>query len=143
MQSILKKHYIIMLIPAMILFTAFGMASKLNFIRPGQFAIPSFLHSMVFILAAVTAVAGPVLIRALFAHSMHKQHQVQVKKFLSFQRKILWISLITPYLAFTAVLCNFPKFYATAIVLMALYAVYYYFPSPRRINFDEKIFRVK
>jgi len=73
---------------------------------------------------------------------MRKQKQVPAKEFLSFQRKILWISQITPYFAFAAVLCDFPRFFAVAIVLMALYAVYYYFPSQKRIDFDRKIFRV-
>jgi len=143
MHTILKRQYVLILLPAVGLFLAFGLARALNFIRPGQFIISSVLHSILFILSAVTAIAGPLFFRTLFAHSMRKQKQVPAKEFLSFQRKILWISQITPYFAFAAVLCDFPRFYAAAIVLMALYAVYYYFPSQKRINFDRKIFRVK
>ncbi|MCD4721982.1 MAG: hypothetical protein K8S13_19285 [Desulfobacula sp.] len=143
MHTILKRQYVLIILPAVGLFLAFGLARALNFIRPGQFIIPSVLHSILFILSAVTAIAGPLFFRTLFAHSMRKQKQVPAKEFLSFQRKILWISQITPYYAFAAVLCDFPRFYAAAIVLMALYAVYYYFPSRKRINFDRKIFRVK
>lgn len=143
MQSILKRQYIIILLPAVVLFLAFGLARQLNFITSGQFVISSVLHSIVFILSVITAIAGPLFFRTLFAHSMRKQRQVPAKEFLSFQKKILWISMITPYLAFTAVLCDFPRFFAVAIVLMALYAVYYYFPSQKRIDFDRKIFRVK
>ncbi|HGY12352.1 MAG TPA: hypothetical protein ENK36_08330 [Desulfobacterales bacterium] len=143
MQPILKKQYIIIVLPAISLFLAFGLARQLNFIRPGQFVISSVLHSVLFVLSAITAIAGPLFLRTLFAHSMREKTQVPAKEFLSFQKKILWISLITPYFAFAAVLCDFPRFYATAIVLMALYAVYYYFPSQKRIDFDRKIFRVK
>ena len=49
---------------------------------------------------------------------------------------------MTIYFAFTAILCDFPKFFAGAIVLLALYAMYYYFPSEKRIQFDCRIFRV-
>jgi len=143
MQPILKKQYIIIILPAVSLFLAFGLARQLNFITSGQFVISSVLHSMVFILSAITALAGPLFFRTLFAHSMRKQRGVSAKEFLSFQKKILWISMITPYFAFIAVLCDFPRFFAAAIVLMALYAVYYYFPSQKRIDFDQKIFRVK
>ena len=143
MQPILKRQYTIIIIPALCLFLVFGLARQLNFITSGQFVISSVLHSMVFILSAITAIAGPLFFRTLFAHSMRKQSQVPAKEFLSFQKKILWISMITPYLAFIAVLCDFPRFFATAIVLMAMYAVYYYFPSQKRIDFDQKIFRVK
>ena len=143
MQPILKRQYIIIMIPVVGLFLAFGLARQLNFITSGQFVISSVLHSMVFVLSVITAIAGPLFFRTLFAHSMRKQRQVPAKEFLAFQRKILWISQMTPYIAFIAVLCDFPRFYASAIVLMALYAVYYYFPSRKRINFDRKIFRVK
>jgi len=131
------------MIPVVGLFLAFGLARQLNFITSGQFVISSVLHSMVFVLSVITAIAGPLFFRTLFAHSMRKQTWVPAKEFLAFQRKILWISQMTPYIAFIAVLCDFPRFYASAIVLMALYAVYYYFPSRKRINFDRKIFRVK
>ncbi|MBU8849049.1 MAG: hypothetical protein KOO65_08265 [Desulfobacterales bacterium] len=143
MQAILKKQFIIIILPAVGLFLVFGLARELNFIKPGQFVIPSVMHSLLFILSVITAIAGPLFFRTLFAHSMRKQTRVPAKEFLSFQKKILWLSLITPYLAFTAVLCDFPRFYSAAIVLMALYAVYYYFPSQKRIDFDRKIFRVK
>lgn len=105
--------------------------------------MPSILHSILFVLSAITAIAGPLFFRTLFAHSVREQKQIQVKEFLTFQKKILWISLITPYFAFITVLCDFPRFFAAAIVLMALYAIYYYFPSQKRINFDRKIFRIK
>ena len=143
MHTILKKQYIITVLPALGLFLAFGAARELGFVESGQFVIACVFHSMVFILSAITAIAGPLFLRTIFAHSMREQTQVPAKEFLFFQRKILWISLITPYLAFVAVLCDFPKFYAASVVLMALYAVYYYFPSQKRINFDRKIFRVK
>ena len=75
--------------------------------------------------------------------SLKQQTGAAPRKFLLFQKKMIWVSLITPYLAFAAVLCDFVKFYAAALVLMALYAVYYYFPSQKRITFDKKLFRVK
>ncbi|MCK5163669.1 MAG: hypothetical protein KAQ72_08130 [Desulfobacula sp.] len=143
MHKTLKKQYMIIILPVLGLFLAFGLARSLDILKPGLFVIPSVLHGALFVLSAITAIAGPLFLRTLFAHSMREQKHVPAKEFLSFQRKILWISQITPYFAFTAVLCDFPRFYAGAIVLMALYAVYYYFPSQKRINFDRKIFRVK
>ena len=131
-----------MIIPAVCLFLVFGLARQLNLVVPGQFVIPGIVHSIVFVVSAITALAAPLFLRTLFAHSMRKKTRVPANVFLSFQQKILWISQITPYFAFMAYLCDFPRFYATAIVLMALYAVYYYFPSKKRITFDQKIFRV-
>lgn len=143
MHTILKKQYLMMLLPAVGLFLMFGLLRKVNIITAGQFATSPVFHSIVFVLSAVTALAGPLFLRTLFVHARHRQHQVSIDEFLPFQRNILWISQITPYFAFAAVFCDFPRFYAAAIVLMALYAAYYYFPSQKRIDFDRKIFRVK
>jgi hypothetical protein len=143
MQKILKQQYWMMIIPAGCLFLIFGLARQLNLIHPGQFAIPGVLHALIFILSAITALAGPLFLRTLFAHSMRNETKATAKKFLAFQKNNLWISQMTPYLAFISVLCDFPRFYGGAIVLMTLYAVYYFFPSEKRISFDQKIFRVK
>jgi len=143
MHKQLKTHYYFAVVPAVGLFLAIGLAKTAHLIHTGQFAVPSFVHSMVFVLSAATAIAGPLFVRTMFAHFKRLEHQVSEHDFLAFQRRLLWVSQVTPYLAVTAFLCDFPKFYATAIVLMALYAVYYYFPSQRRIDFDRKIFRVR
>lgn len=143
MQKILNKQYWRMIIPAGCLFLIFGLARQLNLIHAGQFAIPGVLHAAVFVLSAITAIAGPLFLRTLFAHSMRNETEATAQKFLVFQKTNLWISQMTPYLAFIAVFCDFPRFYGGAIVLMALYAVYYFFPSEKRISFDQKIFRVK
>lgn len=138
----LKKLYMYLLSPAVIFLGIFGLARELNILHPGQFAVPSVLQSVLFVLCAITAIAGPLFCRTLFAHAMRSKKQVSARTFLSFQKRILWISQITPYFALIAVCCDFPRFYAAAMVLMALYAVYYYFPSRQRINFDRNIFRV-
>jgi len=143
MQKILNKQYWMMIIPAGCLFLIFGLARQLNLIHPDQFAMPGVLHAIVFVLSAVTAIAGPLFLRTLFAHSMRNETGATAKKFWAFQTNTLWLSQMTPYLAFIAVFCDFPRFYGGAIVLMALYAVYYFFPSEKRISFDQRIFRVK
>lgn len=143
MQSILRKQYIRQLLPAVCLFTALGLVRYSDLIMPGQFAVPSVIHTVMLVLSAMTAVAGPLFFRTLFAHTMRAEQAVPENRFLLFQKKILRVSLLTPYFAFIAVLCDFPRFFSAAIVLLALYAVYYYYPSAGRIQFDARIFRVK
>jgi len=143
MNKRLKLHYFIMVVPAVALLLTIGLAKEWNLINIGRFTVPSFVHSLVFILAAATAIAGPIFIRTWFAHSRSAEHNVSTAEFLFFQRQLLSTSQVTPYLAVVALFCDFPRFYATAIFLMTLYAVYYFFPSQKRIDFDRKIFRVK
>jgi hypothetical protein len=142
MHKKLQTQYFLMVVPAFLLFLAFGLVQGMQITTSGRFAPDAMVPVVVFIVSTITAIAGPLFLRTLFAHSVREQHKVTSTAFLSFQRRLLWVSQTTPYLAFVAVLCNFPRFYATAIVLMGLYALYYYYPSQRRIGFDKKMFRV-
>lgn len=142
MYKKLRTQYVITVLPALALLLILGTAKSLNLVNSDCFSLPAMLPAAVFVVSAITAIACPLFLRTVFAHSVRNQKTVQAVEFLSFQRRLLWISQITPYLAFMAVFCDFPRFYAVAIVLMGLYALYYYYPSQRRIDFDKKIFRV-
>jgi hypothetical protein len=142
MHKTLQKHYMVLVLPGLGLFLVLGLAAALNLIPPGRLTPPSGIQISVFVAAAVTAIAGPLFLRTLFAHSVRDRCQVDTGRFLMFQRRLLRMSQTTVYLAFAAVLCEFPRFYSAAIVLMGLYAMYYHYPSQQRIDFDKKIFRV-
>ena len=142
MHRTLQKQYIILVLPGLGLFLVLGLATVLNLIPPERLVLPSGVHNAVFVAAAGTAIAGPIFLRTLFAHSVRHLREVDAAIFLMFQRRLLRVSMTTVYLAFAAVLFEFPRFYAAAIVLMGLYAMYYHFPSQHRINFDKTIFRV-
>jgi len=126
----------------MILFPALFLARGWELVRPGQFMLPQPWPAVLLTAAAVTAIAGPVFVRTLFAHRVQSNTRVSTEAFFLFQVRLLTVSGITPYLAIIAVACDLPQFHAAAIVLFALYSLYYYFPSAPRINFDRKIFRV-
>jgi len=138
----LKRLYYTMVLPAVVL-TAGLCGAREAGIAPGLTASGPFWRAALFTAAAVTAMAGPIFIRALFAHSVRDRHGVSANAFNGFQRRLILVSGITPYLAVTALFLNLPRFHASAIILMALYSLYYYYPSDRRINFDKRIFRVE
>jgi hypothetical protein len=95
-----------------------------------------------FTLAVFFAAATPVFLRTLFAHRMRGRTRVSEVDFIRFQRQVIRWSLITPYLACAACLLALPQFYFTGIVLATLYAVYYTYPSQRRIGSERRLFRV-
>ena len=140
MDAALKRQYIMMVVPAALL-AGTGQGARLAGLIPGGL-LPQWGFQALFILAAVTALAGPLMVRAWFAHIHRGSTGVPRAPFLRFQRRILLISQVTPYLAGAALALGAPKFHASAILLLALYAVYYYFPSKRRIDFDKRVFRV-
>ena len=142
MQTQLKRLYFFMLLPALVLFAALYTAGYLKLIPSGAFALGPPWPAMFFIGAAATGVAGPILVRTLFANSVKGEKQVARDTFFTFQKRLTAMACITPYIAFAAMACELPQFHSAAILLMALYALYYHFPSVRRIEFDRKIFRV-
>ena len=59
-----------LLTPAVACFMAWGLARAVNLVRPGQLAAPAVLPPVLFVLSAITAIAGPLFLRTLFAHTL-------------------------------------------------------------------------
>ena len=95
----------------------------------------------IFILTAVFAVAGPILLRSSFAHRHRNQHSLSPTELFTFERRLIGISMVAPYLALIASFLQLPRFHLAATLLMALYAIYYHYRSQKRIVFDKSIFR--
>jgi hypothetical protein len=141
MQDRLKKIYFIFLIPAIVGFLAVGICRQ---VKPG-ITVPDPLMAVIapaiFILAAVFAIAGPILYRSFFAHRQRKRVKVPPLVLYQFERNLTGLALVVPYLAMVGYFLQLPRFHLAATFLMALYAIYYYYPSQKRIAFDRKIFR--
>ena len=139
----LKKIYLVSLTPVVVGFMLLGTGRSLQAGIVSGYHVPVFFTIFIFTLSAVTSLAFPVLIRTLFANSVKNKKKVTENKFLKFEKNLLYSAMITPWFSLIGYLYLFPKFYLASINLMALYALYYYYPSEKRINFDKKIFRVK
>ncbi|MEE4606124.1 MAG: hypothetical protein V2J65_32940, partial [Desulfobacteraceae bacterium] len=98
---------------------------------------------LIFILCIALAIAFPIFYRALFAHKNRDVMSVSDQKFLKFERTLVNVVMITPYLALLSYLFELPRFYTGSAILIGLYAVYYFYPSKKRIAFERRIFRVK
>ena len=143
MAQELKRIYFALLIPAILaLFLVYG-AKEIGLIPSNKKISLTLIAPCVFVLSVVCAVALPIFIRSLFAHSMRNERAVPEAALNRFERKLMIVSLLTPYFIIPAYLLEFPYFYFTAIVLTALYAVYYFYPSKKRIQFERRLFRVK
>lgn len=142
MRTNLTKLYGWLLFPAVLLFSIFFFLKNFLLIDIPLFTPSQLFSGTVFILASITAVAGPLFLRSLFAHNNRNHTTVSLESFIKFQRKLIILCMITPYWAFIAFVFEFEKFFSAAILLMALYALYYYYPSEKRINFDKRIFRI-
>jgi len=138
----LKKRYFALLVPALAGFVMAYSNQSLHYFNANPFFSETMAIAWLFPLALILAVAGPIWLRAYFAHQVQYQKRVSPQTLLQFEHRLLWIVLATPYLALIAYLFCKQSFYLGGTVLAALYGIYYCYPSTRRIALDYRIFRV-
>jgi len=139
----LQKTYFSLLIPAIGGFLCIYLLKVFNFIHLGKPQFISVLAPSVFVLSVIFAIAAPIFFRSLFAHKMSNEKSTPESKLIKFEQNLIRIALVTPYLGWAAYFFEFQKFYFSAIFIVALYSVYYFYPSQKRIAFEKRIFRVK
>ncbi|MEX1325824.1 MAG: hypothetical protein AB1Z29_03405 [Desulfobacterales bacterium] len=143
MTDELKRTYLTFLLPSILGFTLAGGAKAYDLIEIGSDNFIQIGGPLIFILCIALAIAFPIFYRALFAHKNRDVMSVSDQKFLKFERTLVNVVMITPYLALLSYLFELPRFYTGSAILIGLYAVYYFYPSKKRIAFERRIFRVK
>ncbi|MGD8386269.1 MAG: hypothetical protein PVG49_03975 [Desulfobacteraceae bacterium] len=145
MAKELKRNYLLLLIPAVLALAFLIGIEKLGVVSPNTLhslgPLP-FLAPIIFVLSVFFGVGLPIFYRSFFAHKVRDEKSVPENEWLKFERRLIQISLVTPYLILPAYLFQLPRFYFTGTVLMALYAAYYFYPSRKRIQFERRMFRV-
>ncbi len=143
MSRELKKAYLTLLLPSILGFTLAGGAKVYDFIEIGSANFIQIAGPLIFILCIALAIAFPIFYRTLFAHKSRDLTCVSEKQLLKFERTLINVVMITPYLALLSYFFELPRFYTASAILIGLYAVYYFYPSKTRIAFERRIFRVK
>ena len=81
-----------------------------------------------------------IFMRALFAHKMRDRKTIGETELIRFERYLIATAMVTPYLSLTAYFLELPGFYFSGSFIAALYGVYYYFPSAKRIDLKKRYF---
>lgn len=142
MTTDLKQAYYRRLLPALVAVAAAAAARGLGAVVGLPPAAAQATGIAFFTGAIVAAVGLPIWIRAAFASRVRMQRGVGEADFAGFQRRLMTAALLAPYLAAAALALRLDAFYQSGAVLGALYAIYYHYPSHRRIAFDRRLFRV-
>ncbi len=138
----LKRRYITLLLPAsagFLLLPAVQALIGVGFRAP---EFPTALSAAVFVASVCTAVALPILYRTLFANLRRSKTHTSEWQWLKFERGLLYIAMATPYVSLIALMLELQRFHLAGTLIMSFYAVYYYYPSKRRLDYDRRIFRV-
>ncbi len=139
----IKRIYFILLMPAV---CGFLFVFAVEHYKGPLFTSPSLpeaLVPLVFSLSVIFAAALPIWYRSFFASKVRHRKNTTEGEWVRFECTLLYIAMVTPYVALAAHILRLPRFHYAGTALMALYAIYYHYPSRRRISFDRRIFRVK
>ncbi|NOZ79511.1 MAG: hypothetical protein GXP48_10115 [Acidobacteria bacterium] len=144
MENRLRRLYFWLLAPAIVLFGAayVAQARHLVDVEPFMRRHPA-LGPAIFVLAAICGIALPILLRTLFVYENRERKSITEDALFAFERKMLLAAMATPYLAIAAAFLEIPKVLFAGTVLAMLYAVYYFYPSEKRMSFEKRIFRVR
>ena len=144
MEAQLKKYYVAMLAPAVggfiivILLRSF-VGIDLKALKSLQWVTAPAL----FALAFTFAVAFPLLIRTLFVNKNRNEKNIPENVLLKFELNTMYVALVAPYIALIAFALETPRFHLAGAILASFYAVYYFFPSHKRIQYEKRIFRAR
>ncbi len=142
-SKFLQKIYFWQLLPAIILI-AIAYLLKYYFKLSDTESAPGLTVSVVITtLAGIAGIAAPVFFRSYFVYKNRDKKQILPDDFLSFERLLLTTALMSPYFLVISILINMNETANMLIALFALYAVYYYFPTEKKVRFEMKIFRIK
>ena len=143
MTQDLKRTYFNFLLPVVVGFVFVFVLRHFHLVRWDIPQFPRVIPAIIFIASVCFAVALPIFYRTLFANKMRHQMRTSEGDWLKFERNLLYIAMLTPYIGLIAQILQLPRFHLAGTIVMTLYAVYYYYPSMRRLEFDRRVFRVK
>lgn len=143
MDKELKTTYFRLLGPAVLAIVTIFVAQQAGYLVGAGAHWSAWLGPTLFILAGTFAIALPIFYRTLFLHRIRHQRRTPAAALLAFERRFLFLAMVPAYLAAIAYALEITYFHFVGTVLMALYAAYYYYPSPQRIASEKRLFRAE
>ncbi len=141
----LRRLYIFLLVPALLIVVVFGILDAINIYKVwnGENIVPfsSRILSFITLLSEVIiALVLPIWLRIIKATKIRKNGFLNTQDFLSFQGILIGLSVASFYLALLAVFLHVSKVPLLITAMIGVYALYTAFPSSKRIKAEQKLF---
>ena len=143
MQQIVRTTYLWHIIPICVGFGVLcGLRQLTRIDRLMQPVTSDPWGALVFVLSAGFALALPIGYRLVFVHRYRHRFHVPSRTFIRFEKNLVHIVMGAPYAALAGYGLGIGTFHFAGSLLMAIYAVYYYYPSEKRLAAESRLFRV-
>jgi len=142
MQKKLLRHYLIINLPGIVAFIILYILVKfhVNMFLPVQ---QDWIQVIMMVASGLFAVVLPVWYRILFVNRMKGKANTSKHRFMQFERDFLSLASVSVYILVAGFIIALPRIPLSVMVLFVIYALYFYFPSDKRIRSEKKIFRVE
>jgi hypothetical protein len=144
MRGRLLRLYWTMVAPAAALFAVLYILGKTASLGGRQWAqAHPWMGPAIFIAAATLGIAGPLALRTAFVSAHRTATAVGGEELLRLEQRQMLVALWTPYLAVAAAFLELPDGLFVGTALACFYALYYFYPSQRRIAHERRVFRAR
>ncbi len=136
----LQKYYFKVLVPGIVMVVAgvlYEQYGIIHFNYPGKWA--SFALLLVVLLFAYIL---PLWMR-IHALNKFKKQDADWEDFEHFEHNAILMAVAGLYFAPVAFVLRFPDIPKFAIAFAAIYSLYYFYPSDKKLKMDLKLFRLK
>ncbi len=143
MQQTLKKHYLSILLPGIIIFAISYLIYNTGGILSENTSTPRIISSIHVFLSAIFTFLAPMWLKITAVNKLNKSKKIEISEFIRFEKLFISISLISVYIFISAYLFKLSKIPMSVVIIFCLYSIYYYYPSNKRVNLEKRIFRIK
>jgi hypothetical protein len=142
MQKKLLRHYLTINLPGIASFIILYILVKfhVNIFLPVQ---KGWVQVVMMIASGLFAVVLPLWYRILFVNRMKGKANTDKHRFIQFERDFLTLASVSVYILVAGFILAMPRIPLAVMVLFVIYALYFYFPSEKRIRSEKKIFKVE
>ncbi|MFZ1729312.1 MAG: hypothetical protein WBQ23_10840 [Bacteroidota bacterium] len=137
----LRKRFLILLLPPGLLLAGLETARAVGSFTSLPYVDHPTWDVLLFVLAALFAIALPLLYRVMFANAHRGRTGVVFGAFYRFENNSMVVAMFSVWIAVGASLIAVQGYHMAGIFLLALYACYVFYPSRRRLISDGKVFR--
>lgn len=137
-----QKRYFAQLVPALAILAILEFLKRKEVI-PADYTLGRTWEVINLVLAALFAIALPILYRLDFIRKVKDEKSIGIRLFKSFENNMIHVALVTPYLLIPNSLFEFNRFFMIGIAMLSLYACYYFYPSQNRIGQEMRVFRIQ
>lgn len=134
----IRKIYYAFVIPGLITLLVLNILRKYAEYTVSIGHTSQLVSLIIIIIAALSAFIIPLIITKVSIRA----GKINAGNYAAYQKKILFISLPSLYIAILGYILPLPGAPGIIVTMFALFALYYYFPSDRRIMNDRKKFGI-